>query len=130
MNLAGIWILAAITATHARSRMCEQHHWEFATDTLTLLSLRFRSPSQLAAENLFLRKQPTSREGRESDRKLRHGFGGGHYFGGTSRFSPSSQFCTTTRTWALCGPLALSLIMRKRWPSGDTSYGRQSFGVA
>ena len=42
------------------------------------------------------------------------------YFTGAFRFSSSNQF-TTTLTWVAGGSLPPSLIMRKRWPSGETS---------
>jgi hypothetical protein len=44
-----------------------------------------------------------------------------HHFAGTSRFSSSNQLCTT---WMACTPRAPRLVMRKRVPSGVTSYAR------
>lgn len=54
------------------------------------------------------------------------------YFTGTRAFSSSVQLRTTTMLagvafWSLAG---VSLSMRNRWPSGDTSYWREGNGSA
>jgi FkbM family methyltransferase len=47
------------------------------------------------------------------------------YFVGTSRFNSSTQCCTTTMLAGAEVPAAPpSLIIRNRWPSGETSYDR------
>ena len=44
------------------------------------------------------------------------------YFVGTFDFSSSNQFCTTSMLGFVWSAPLPSLIIRNRWPSGDTSY--------